>query len=105
MNPPGMTVDEIVQRWKKEERRWEHDNEKLLYWLLRAYIATRRQGWEQGPTHDEVFADINRVLADFGVCGHRECDEIEERRKADYLLRRYDRKEWRDDDDKTGTAG
>jgi hypothetical protein len=71
------------------------NEEKLLYWLLRAYIGYKRQGWEEGPTCGEVLSRINEVLANHGICGD---DEGPPNMFAagQKLLRRYDRKEWKE---------
>ncbi len=69
------------------------NEEKLLYWLLRAYTARCRQGWEEGPTFDEVFQNINHVLANHGVSSHE--DEPKMFAAGQRLLKRYDSKEWK----------
>jgi hypothetical protein len=69
------------------------NEEKLLYWLLRAYIGFNRTGWEEGPTGGEIFTEINRVLANHGVTSHEDVPGLYG--AGQRLLRRYDRKEWK----------
>jgi hypothetical protein len=69
------------------------NEEKLLYWLLRAYIGFNRAGWEEGPTGGEIFTEINRVLANHGVTSHEDVPGLYG--AGQRLLRRYDRKEWK----------
>ncbi len=69
------------------------ENQRLLYWLLRSYIAMRRSGWERGPTEDEIAMALNHILANHGLCGHRDCGEPS-KAAGERLLKRYDKKEW-----------
>ncbi len=69
------------------------NEEKLLYWLLRAYIAMNRVGWEEGPTLNEIASDINTVLGHHGVTSHEGIPEMSQAGKR--LLRKHDRKEWK----------
>jgi len=39
----------------------------LRYWLLRAYKARLREGWEEGPTEAETFDRILDVLCNIGL--------------------------------------
>lgn len=43
------------------------ENDLLRYWLLRAYHAHYRQGWEEGESTIETFDDIVSVLANLGI--------------------------------------
>lgn len=52
----------------------------LLYWLLRAYRARQREGWESGPTESETFSDILAVLCNIGA------DPTLDGSTADYVL-------------------
>ena len=39
----------------------------LTYWLLRAYVANGREGFEDGPSAGETFSSILDVLANAGM--------------------------------------
>jgi hypothetical protein len=49
---------------------------RLIYWLLECYAAAHRQGWESGPTQNEVMDDVHSLLCNLdydpaGVDGKR----------------------------------
>ncbi len=51
-------------RWSKEQVEiLEAESSKAVYWLIKAYIAYGREGWEEGPTIDEVMSNICDFLA------------------------------------------
>lgn len=39
----------------------------LFYWLLRAYQAHHREGWEPGPSAEETFDDLVSFLFNQGM--------------------------------------
>lgn len=38
----------------------------LIYWLLRAYQSSHREGWEEGPSDAETMDGVLNVLANLG---------------------------------------
>ena len=49
-----------VDAGRDEAEAWKR---VLTYWLLRAYVANGREGFEDGPSADETFSAILDVLA------------------------------------------
>lgn len=45
----------------------ERERDELLYWLLRAYLAIHREGWEEGLSEAETFDRILDVLSNYGA--------------------------------------
>jgi hypothetical protein len=43
------------------------DAENALYWLYKLFTAKRREGWEEGPSEDEVMDDVLCFLANAGI--------------------------------------
>lgn len=82
-----------MKRPRPHGRELTRNEERLLYWLLRAYIGFNRTGWEEGPNANEVFSEINRVLAEHGVTSHEEIVEMSQ--AGTRLLKRYDKKQWK----------
>lgn len=54
------TTEQVTANWFKELRT---DKRKAVYWLIRTYIAYSREGWEEGPTMNEIHEKICDFLA------------------------------------------
>lgn len=42
----------------------------LAHWLIRAYHAMGRQGWEEGPSSEEIRTGLHNVLCNLDLDPH-----------------------------------